>query len=511
MATQAVDAGGLIDEATDGIGRGMARGAAWMVLMRLVVRGASIVNMVILARLLVPEDFGLIAMAMIVISAIDVFSEFNFDIVLIRQRTTSRVDYDTAWTLSIIRGVVAAGVLLALAAPAADLFDEARLQPVIAALAVSPLIAGFENIGLVDFRKALKFRQDFLFMAGAKIVSVVIAVALALIWRNYWALVGGMIGGSLWRVAASFAMHPYRPRLSLAHWRELFAFTKWLLLHNILLFFRNRADRLVIGKLLGAATLGVYSLAFDLSNMVTSELMAPVRRALYPGYARLAAEPARMRAMFVDVFALTLWIGAPLPIGIGLLADPLIHLLLGDGWAGAVPITQLLVIAGLFALLSSGSQPVFLALGRPELQTYLMALSVVLLLPAIVVGVLAKGVLGAALALVLVRTLVALIDIIVVMSLLKVAVRDIAAICWRSVVSLGLMSVAVHEIMRTWPRHGGAADDALLLVMSVVAAGTVYFGCSFLLWRLSGSGEGPERHIWTGLSAAAASLRVRAA
>ncbi|MGI9502598.1 MAG: oligosaccharide flippase family protein, partial [Geminicoccaceae bacterium] len=102
---------------TSTIGKGMARGAAWMVLMRLVVRGAGLINMVILARLLVPEDFGLVAMAMLIVGAIEIFSEFNFDVVLIKKQNATRVDYDTAWTLSIIRGSVVAGLLLALAVP----------------------------------------------------------------------------------------------------------------------------------------------------------------------------------------------------------------------------------------------------------------------------------------------------------------------------------------------------------------------------------------------------------
>ncbi|MGI9508206.1 MAG: oligosaccharide flippase family protein, partial [Geminicoccaceae bacterium] len=292
------------------IGKGMARGAAWMVLMRLVVRGASLINMMILARLLVPEDFGLIAMAAIFVGALEIFSEFSFDVALIKKQSAGRADYDTAWTLSIIRGVAVAVILIAIAQPASALFEEPRLAPVVAALSLSPLLLGFQNIGVVDFRKTLDFKKDFVFMAGAKVVAVVVSIGLAIIWRNYWALVGGMVAGKVWRLGASYAMHPYRPRLSLASWRELFAFTKWLLLHNILMFFRNRADRLVIGKMLGAATLGVYTLAYDLANLATTELMAPIRRALLPGYAKLAGQSERLRAAFVDVFGLTLWIGA---------------------------------------------------------------------------------------------------------------------------------------------------------------------------------------------------------
>ncbi|MGI9420820.1 MAG: lipopolysaccharide biosynthesis protein [Geminicoccaceae bacterium] len=493
------------------VGRGMARGAAWMVAMRLVVRCASLINMMVLARLLVPEDFGLIAMAMIFVGAVDIFSEFNFDVALIRKQNADRADYDTAWTLSIIRGCVVALILLALAMPAADLFEEPRLSMLIVGLSAPSLLVGFQNIGVVDFRKSLDFRRDFLFMASGKVAAVVVTIGLALVWQNYWALVGGMIGGKLWRVGASYIMHPFRPRLSLARWRELFAFTKWLLLHNILLYCRNRADRLVIGKMLGAVTLGVYTLAFDLANLVTSELMAPIRRALYPGYARIAGQPGQMRSLFVDIFALTLWIGAPIPIVIGLLAEPLVGLLLGSGWGDVVPITQLLVIAGFFTLLSSGSQPIYLATGRPEIQTMLMGLSVLLLLPALLVGVSLLGATGAAIALIVVQTLIAFFDIAIVIYLLKVDIGDIIRTCWRCLASLGLMAVSVQAIVRFWPENEGYVADASLLLTALIAAGATYLGCSLSLWRLLGPDHGPERHIWRAGNDLITALRAKLA
>jgi O-antigen/teichoic acid export membrane protein len=327
-----------------------------------------------------------------------------------------------------------------------------------------------------------------------------------------WALVGGIVGTAVWRVGASYAMHPFRPRLSLKSWRELFAFTKWLLAHNILLYLRNRADRLVIGKLLGAGTLGVYTLAFDLANLVTSELMAPIRRALLPGYAKIAGDAAHMRSMFVDVFALTLWIGAPIPVAIGLLAEPLIGLLLGETWLAAVPLTQLLVFAGFAALLSSGSQPVYLATGRPELQAYIMGLSAVLLVPAVMIGVQAKGAIGAAIALVLVQSLVALIDIAVVLFLLRLKARAIAAVSWRSVAALALMAALIHALVRAWPVSGNVIGDALLLLTAAAAGGLVYLISSLTLWRLFAFDRtGPERHIQKALLRSASALRTKLA
>jgi O-antigen/teichoic acid export membrane protein len=485
-------------DAVDGsanIGRHMARGAAWMVSMRLVMRGAGLINMAVLARLLVPEDFGLIAMASLFIGLIETFSEFNFDVALFRDQKAERAQYDTAWTLSIIRGLAAAMILVAIAGPAAAAFDEPRLETIIIVLAASTLLLGFQNIGVVDFRKTLNFRKDFVFLASEKLVAVVVSIALAFLFRNYWALVGGIVVSKIWRLGASYGMHPYRPRLSLAEWRELFAFTKWLLLQNMLFFLKTRIDRIVIGKVLGATTLGLYTIAFDFANLVTSELMAPIRRALLPGFARLAAERERTRAMFLEVFGLTLWLGAPIAIGIGLLALPLVRVLLGEGWLEAVPLIQVLIISGFITLLSSCSHPIFLALNRPELPTVLSALSLVLLFPGLLVGTSHHGVLGAAVAVMVAQISVAIADSLVMMRLLQLGPAAIGAVAWRSIAASSLMAAAVHALMRIWPYHGFWLADLGLLVTAAVLGGLVYLSASLLLWTLFADGRGPERHL----------------
>ena len=482
-----------------------------MVLMRLVIRAAGLINMIILARLLVPEDFGLVAMAMIFVGAIEALSEFNFDVVLIKNRDARRHHYDTAWTLSIIRGAVMAALLLVIAEPAAGLFDEPRLEPIIAVLSLSSLLLGFQNIAVVDFRKSLDFKRDFIFMAGDKMVAVAVTVAIALIWRNYWALVAGILGGKLWRLGASYVMHTFRPRLSLLAWRELFRFTKWLLLHNILLFARNRMDRVIIGKMLGPATLGLYTIAFDLANLVTTELMVPIRRALFPGYAKIAVEPERMRRLFIDIFGLTFWIGAPVAVGVGLVAAPLIHLLFGSDWSAAVPITQMLVIAGFIALLSSGSHPVYLALGRPELQTLIGGLSAGLLLPGLIIAVQAEGVVGAAIAVVLAQTIVALVDITLIMILLKLKLGELIGACWRSLVALGVMSASANLVIPGLPVNHGLAGDVFLLLSTVMIGGASYLLCSFSLWRLFGHEKTPERLIWQSLHQTLSMVKSRLA
>ena len=147
-------------DATSGLGRRMAKGAAWTILMRLSIRSIGLVSTVILARLLVPEDFGLIALATLVLGLLEVVAEFGFNLALIQNQTAGRDHYDTAWTLSVLRGVAVALALLALAQPAAAFFGEPRLATVLYVLAFAPAIEGVANIEVLEGMNRVRVRID---------------------------------------------------------------------------------------------------------------------------------------------------------------------------------------------------------------------------------------------------------------------------------------------------------------------------------------------------------------
>ena len=138
------------------LGRRMAKGAAWMIALRIAVRGVGVVSMIILARLLVPADFGLVAIATALAGALAAMSEFGFQVALIQNQAADRRHYDTAWTLGLIRGFVVAGALVIAAGPLAAMFSDPRLEPILLLLAGSAIVLAFENIGVVDFRKEVK-------------------------------------------------------------------------------------------------------------------------------------------------------------------------------------------------------------------------------------------------------------------------------------------------------------------------------------------------------------------
>src|SRR5688572_12523316 len=212
-----------------------------MVAARFGDRLIGLASTIVLARLLVPADFGLVMMAMVIIGAVHLLGAFSFDIALIQNRQAHRQHYDTVWTINLLLAVAFGLLLLLLAAPAARFYNETRLEAVMYVLAVATALEGLVNVGIVAFRKELQFNKEFKFLLTKRVSSVAVTLALAVAWRDYWALVAGVLVGNIVSVVLSYAWHSYRPRFSLAAWSDLFRFSRWLFLNNVLGFVYQRA------------------------------------------------------------------------------------------------------------------------------------------------------------------------------------------------------------------------------------------------------------------------------
>src|SRR5438132_11910652 len=226
----------------------MARGAAWMVLFRLFDRSIGVISTTILARLLVPADFGLVAMAMSVIAIVELATSFSFEIALIQSPDPQREHFDTAWTLNVLVAIGGAIVTALAAYPTASFYGDPRLAPVMFAIGGAWFIMGFENIGTVNFRREMNFSTEFKWMASKRVISFIVTLTAAWIFRSYWALVIGTATGRIAGVTLSYVMHPYRPRLTLSRTRELFSFSGWMLANNIIGVIFSRIPHFFVGR-----------------------------------------------------------------------------------------------------------------------------------------------------------------------------------------------------------------------------------------------------------------------
>lgn len=356
----------------------------------------SFVSTLILARLLVPEDFGVVAMCMSIVAALELFTAFGFDVYLIQHRDADDDHYNTAWTLRILVGAVIAIAIVLAAYPASVFYDEPRVVWPMYVIAASSFLRGFENVGVVDFRKDLQFGKEVRFRFGQRLLGFCLTIPLAYLLRNHWALVIGMIAINMSAVVFSYQMSPRRPRFGLKYTREIMGFSSWLLLNNTIQFLNMRTTIFILGRTHGAAALGIYQMSRDISGAITSQLVGSANRAIFPGYSKVSDEDSLFVQMFLNVVAVTALFALPVGVGLAFVAPAFVSVILGDEWVEAGPVISLLALSGALTAMQSNCGYIFHAKGKPRVTTVLNAINLAVLLPALFVFVPEYGLLGAA-------------------------------------------------------------------------------------------------------------------
>jgi lipopolysaccharide exporter len=470
------------------VNRKMAAGIAWMSLMRVGIKGLGLISTVVLARLLAPADFGLIAMAMSVIAALDLFAAFNFDVALIQRQDAGRTHYDTAWTFNILFAIALALVLVVIAFPAVDFYHEPRLRAVMHTLALGVFVMGFENIGVVAFRKELDFRKEFVMRIGQKVCTAAITLPLAFALRNYWALVIGMVSGNVLSVLISYYAHPFRPRISLAAGSQLFSFSKWMVVNNMLWFIRDRTPDFLLGRVAGANALGLYTISYEISNLPTAELVAPINRAVLPAYAKMAHDLELLGRGFLDVIGLVILLALPAGFGIAATSELIVNVVLGAKWSAAGPLVSILAIVGALNALQTNCGNVHYAMGRPKTMTIIGLIQVITLMPVLVWAAYRYGAVGIAAAYLGSFALVSVpVNYAVVLHRLRLPVARLLSLLWRPIIATAVMYAAT----KSWT--GWSGNVSLVALLEAIAVGAASYGATIgILWLLAGRPEGPE-------------------
>ena len=185
----------------------------------------GIVSTVLLARLLVPADFGLVAIAGAAMALLAVMTEFSLAKALVQMDDPSEDHFHTAWTMNAIRGVLLAGLIVALSGPLAAFYGDERLREIFWLVALTAAIGSLANPKLAVFERELQFHQAFIMGLTSKLVGFAVTVGIALYYRSYWALVIGPLASEAALLLVSYKLYPFAPRLRLNRWRELWSFS----------------------------------------------------------------------------------------------------------------------------------------------------------------------------------------------------------------------------------------------------------------------------------------------
>jgi lipopolysaccharide exporter len=355
----------------DNLSEKMIKGSFWVFTLRIADRIFQLAKTIILARLLSPNDFGMFAIALLVLSIFGTFTQTGSMEALIQKKGETESYLNTAWTIGLIRGFFITVAVFFLAKPAAIFFATPDAELILRIIGISIVLQSLNNIAVLYFQKELEFQKFFKYQFLGTIADVAVAITAVFLLKSVWALVLGMLAGDLVRCIMSYVINSFRPRLQF-NWtqaRELFRFGKWIAGTSILIFLIINGDDIFVGKFLGVVMLGFYQMAYKISNTPTTEITLVISQVSFPVYSKLQDDLPRLRDAFMRVLKLTAFISFPLAAFILILAPEFTLLFLGEKWMPIVPAMRILVMAGALRSLVASTCSIFRAIGKPRIET----------------------------------------------------------------------------------------------------------------------------------------------
>jgi PST family polysaccharide transporter/lipopolysaccharide exporter len=368
-------------------------------------RGLQLVKLVVLANVLSQAAFGIVGLALLFLVALRRFSNLGLDEALVQHSDRDINAYlDTAFAVRVVRGVLLAGLVYAAAPLFAGVFagadQRSLVTAVVRAVWLVPLFRGLQNPGIVYLRKELAFHREFGYRVGAVVVDVAVAVAVASTLGTVWALVYGTVAGAATRLVLSFVVHDYRPGLGfdVDRAREMVDFGKWVTGSGITAFLTTEGDDAFVGWFLGLGALGLYQTAYRFSNAPATEITHVVSSVVFPAYSKLQDDTAALRTAYFRTVKVTSFLAFPAAVGIAVVAPTFVEAFVRNeqGWDLALLGTamQLLAVWGLLRAVGATTGPLFRAVGRPDYETKIQLVKLVLVAVTIYPLTAAFGVLG---------------------------------------------------------------------------------------------------------------------
>ncbi|MCZ6636520.1 MAG: lipopolysaccharide biosynthesis protein, partial [bacterium] len=359
------------------------QGGLWVVFSNWVGRTLSFLQNVVVARLLFPEDFGLMGMASVALELMNTFTQSGLQAALIHRKELDQEAANAAWILTIFRGLLLFAALW-IGAPWAGLFfREDKVVALIRVLAFAFLIESFGNIWIVGLRKDLQFKRHAYSRLLIYSVSFVVTLVACFQLRSIWGLVIGRLAGALTQMIGSYIFALQRPRFgfnrSVA--RELMSYGRHIIVLNIIIYLTMQADDIFVGRVLGKKALGFYVMAFALASLPGTIISQVAARITFPLFSKIRQDSTQTKSIFKAVVEMMALLAFPLSGALLVGAPQIIQIAYGEKWLPALPAMCVLCIFGLTRALSTTLVSFLQALGLPNklarfagLQLLLMAL-----------------------------------------------------------------------------------------------------------------------------------------
>ena len=322
----------------------------------------------VLARLLDPADFGLIALATVFISFAQVFVNQGFAEAVVQRDDLERIHLNTAFWMNVGMGVAMTMLGVLGAGPVAALFREPALEPVVRVLSLAFLLSALNAVQTALLKRHMAFRALTIRTLSANSVGGVVGVAMAFAGFGVWSLVAQQLVGKTVEVAVLWRASDWRPgtEVSREHLGDLFAFSSNVVGINIMNFLNRRSDDLLIGYFLGPVALGYYTVAYRILVTLMDVLTGVTRQVVFPVFSRMQREPERALAAFYKTTQYTAFASFPIFFGLAATAPEVLPVVFGEQWIESVPVMQFLAVGGALIAVTAFNGDVLLGMGHPS-------------------------------------------------------------------------------------------------------------------------------------------------
>ncbi len=493
MKTEIIsDPNPAVVSAPENPGAVMAFGAIWASAMRWSVKFIGLFSTLVLARLLAPEDFGIITKAIIILGLTEMLSESGFVHALVRMPSPTPDRYQTVFTLNVLLATFASIATALTAYPASVLLSQPELLHILPLLAIKVFVLGWENPRIIDYRRTFNFKKDFIYQITSKSVIVPITIAWAFYFKDYHALVFGQICAAIVSVSMSYLFVRFRPKFTLKNYKEFLGFTAAYIASEYAEFLIRRIDVILLSLLISATGLGLYNFSAEIAALLTAELIAPAARAFYPVFSSVRDDPEKIKKYYLQSMSFTFPVSVAVGCGLFSVAYELLVTIGGVKWGEGATIFAFLGAGGAASVFSALNLTVLTANGNVKKRAKLLSLNFIALCCALLpVAYFTRSSDLVAITRASVAFVFLLINFLVVASCLNMPYRSIFAHAYRPAIAGACMIFGLYEI-----KPFLFQSYALSLASQVAIGALIYISTVFILWRLAGKPEGSEQIMY---------------
>lgn len=382
-------------------------GFSWQTILKLLTTAITLGKIMVIARILSPQDFGLFALIAIALGLAEATTQTGINVTILQSKRSISYFLDTAWVIAIVRGLIIGIIMVLMGFGMSNYYDEPRLRVLISIAALVPIIKGFINPSIVSFHKNLQFFKDSSFKLSLLAFETLFAIVFSLLLRDVSGLIYSMVLAGFFEVLISFIIFKEKPRFNYISSRAkvIFSNTKGLSISAALSYINENVDDFLLGKIVGTHTLGLYHNAYALGHKTNYEFAKSANHSVLPIFSKIADDIPRLKKAFIKSITATLLIATAISLPLIIAPELIIKLVLGEKWLGIVPNLYLFVIAGIIQSLNIIFYAVFYAKKRYLALNIHLAITVISLIILIKTLAVNSGIFGAAQALVISRAI----------------------------------------------------------------------------------------------------------